>query len=84
MVSEGDASFWEHTAVSNDNPLRVLEVKELGQQSQRALDMLTQEYKLLLLLVADEHLSYEEVATLTGQSVDAVRGKLHRARKAFA
>jgi DNA-directed RNA polymerase specialized sigma24 family protein len=39
---------------------------------------------LLLLLVADEHLSYEQVATLTDQTADAVRGKLHRARKAFA
>jgi len=38
----------------------------------------------LLLLVADEQLSYEEVATLTGQTADAVRGKLHRARKIFA
>ena len=39
---------------------------------------------LLLLLVADEQLSYEQVVTLTEQTADAVRGKLHRARKAFA
>jgi len=84
MVTEGDTSFWERAAVSDDNPLRVLEIKELGQQIQRALGMLTEEYRLLLLLVADKHLRYEEVADLTGQSVDAVRGKLHRARKAFS
>jgi DNA-directed RNA polymerase specialized sigma24 family protein len=42
------------------------------------------EYRLLLLLVADEKLSYEQVGTLTNQSPDAVRGKLHRARKVFA
>ena len=41
------------------------------------------EYRLLLLLVADEQLSYEQVGALTEQSADAVRGKLHRARKAF-
>ena len=41
-------------------------------------------YRLLLLLVADEELSYDEVAALTQQTTDAVRGKLHRARKAFA
>ena len=40
--------------------------------------------RLLLLLVADEELSYDEVGALTEQSPDAVRGKLHRARKAFA
>jgi DNA-directed RNA polymerase specialized sigma24 family protein len=28
-------------------------------------------------------LSYDQVAALVGQSTDAVRGKLHRARKAF-
>lgn len=84
MVTEGDSSFWEQAAISSETPFHVLEVKELGQQIQRALNMLTPEYKLLLLLVADQRLSYEEVADLTGQSVDAVRGKLHRARKAFA
>ena len=36
-----------------------------------------------ILLVADERLSYDEIAALTEQSPDAVRGKLHRARKAF-
>jgi RNA polymerase sigma-70 factor (ECF subfamily) len=63
--------------------LRVLETKELGQRIQKALDALSAEYRLLLLLVADEQMSYEEVAGLTGQTADAVRGKLHRARKAF-
>ena len=47
------------------------------------LDGLPKEYRLLLLLVADQELSYDEVATLTGQTADAVRGKLHRARKVF-
>jgi DNA-directed RNA polymerase specialized sigma24 family protein len=49
-----------------------------------ALDGLPPEYRLLLLLVADKELSYDEVAALTQQTTDAVRGKLHRARKAFA
>jgi RNA polymerase sigma-70 factor (ECF subfamily) len=62
----------------------VLETKELGEQIQKALDALPDEYRLLLLLIADEQLSYEEVGALTEQSADAVRGKLHRARKAFA
>jgi RNA polymerase sigma-70 factor (ECF subfamily) len=61
----------------------VLETKELGERIQRALDELTPEYRLLLLLVADQELSYEQVGELTQQTADAVRGKLHRARKAF-
>ena len=62
----------------------MLETKELGERIQKALDGLPAEYRLLLLLVADEQLSYEQVGALTEQSADAVRGKLHRARKAFA
>jgi RNA polymerase sigma-70 factor (ECF subfamily) len=66
------------------DPLRVLEIKELGQRIQKTLDGLPEEYRLLLLLVADQQLSYEEIGELTEQTADAVRGKLHRARKAFA
>ena len=79
-----DDLVFETTAAKTDSPLRVLETKELGQRIQKTLDALSEEYRLLLLLVADEELSYEEIATLVGQSPDAVRGKLHRARKAFA
>ncbi len=83
MVSNVDDAVWETTAVRADSPLRVLETKELGQRIQQALDGLSREYRLLLLLVADQELSYDEIAALTEQTPDAVRGKLHRARKAF-
>lgn len=72
------------TAVEGSSPLRVLELKELGERIRATLDGLPAEYRLLLLLVADSELSYEQIASLTGQTADAVRGKLHRARKAFA
>ena len=84
MQSNADEAIWETTPAQTDSPLRVLETKELGQRIQKTLDGLPREYRLLLLLVADEQLSYEQVGALTEQSADAVRGKLHRARKAFA
>jgi len=84
MFTNADEALWETTPAKTDSPLRVLETKELGQRIQKALDGLPAEYRLLLLLVADEQLSYEQVGVLTDQSPDAVRGKLHRARKAFA
>ena len=84
LIPGADESVWENTASQAESPLRVLETKELGQRIQKALDGLSAEYRLLLLLVADEELSYDQVAALTEQSADAVRGKLHRARKAFA
>jgi len=83
MLTNADDAIWETAAAKTDSPLRVLETKELGQRIQKALDGLPPEYRLLLLLVADEQLSYEQVGALTDQSSDAVRGKLHRARKAF-
>ena len=79
-----DDVVWDTTPGRDDGPFRVLETQELGERIQRALDALPEEYQLILLLVADEKLSYDEVADLTEQSVDAVRGKLHRARKVFA
>lgn len=82
IVSSDDQFLLESNA-SDHNPLRVLETKELGQRIQKTLDALPDEYRLLLLLVADEKLSYDEIGALTSQSGDAVRGKLHRARKAF-
>jgi RNA polymerase sigma-70 factor (ECF subfamily) len=84
MFSNADDAVWENAAAGTDSPLRVLEIKELGQRIQKTLDGLSDEYRLLLLLVADEELSYEQVGALVGQSPDAVRGKLHRARKTFA
>ena len=78
-----DGEMDEGVAGAGDSPLRNLELSELGERIQRTLDVLSDEYRVLLLLVADEELSYEQVAHLTNQSADAVRGKLHRARKAF-
>ena len=84
IFSNADDAVWETAGTTSDNPLRVLEIKELGQRIQKTLDALPEEYRLLLLLVADEQLSYQEMGALTQQTADAVRGKLHRARKAFA
>jgi len=79
-----DDTLWERTPSPGDSPLRVLDTKELGVRIQKTLDTLPEEYRRLLLLVADEKMSYEEIGEVTGQTADAVRGKLHRARKAFA
>lgn len=79
-----DDSLLQDTVADTSSPLRVLELKELGERIRRTLKTLPPEYRLLLLLVADEELSYEQVGLLTEQTADAVRGKLHRARRAFA
>ncbi len=84
IYTQGEEAPWDNLPARTDSPLRVLEISELGERIQKTLEALPEEYRLLLLLVADEKLSYDEIANLTGQSSDAVRGKLHRARKTFA
>ncbi|MBX3744701.1 MAG: sigma-70 family RNA polymerase sigma factor [Verrucomicrobiae bacterium] len=84
LVPSSDETLWNDAPDPGDSPLRILEVKELGERISRAMARLPEEYRLLLLLIADERLAYDQIAALTHQSTDAVRGKLHRARKAFA
>jgi RNA polymerase sigma-70 factor (ECF subfamily) len=84
-ISTTDDEFvLQSTLPDTESPLRVLEVKELGERIRRTLDRLPPEYRTILLLVADEEMSYDQIAKATEQSADAVRGKLHRARKVFA
>lgn len=83
-VSAAEPGAWEHAPDPGAGPLRVLELRELGRRIQQTLEALPAEYRELLLLVADEQLTYQQVAELTHQTADAVRGKLHRARRAFA
>lgn len=82
--TQTDDTVIENAAGAAESPFRDVEMNELGQRIRVALDELPEEYRVLLLLVADQDLSYDHVAKLTQQSTDAVRGKLHRARKAFA
>lgn len=69
--------------IQTETPLKVIANHELGDSIQKTLDKLPHEYKEILLLAADENLTYEEIANFMNISVDAVRGKLHRARKMF-
>lgn len=84
IMATDDDFVLQNSLPDHESPLRVLEVKELGERIQTALDRVTEEYRLLLLLSADQEMSYEEMAALTRQSADAIRGKLYRARRAFA
>ncbi len=84
MVNNADELIDAGSTPPSDGPIRVLETKELGERIRATLDQLPPDQRLVLLLAADEQLSYDEIAALTEQSPDAVRGKLHRARKAFA
>ncbi len=53
---------------------------ELGGAIQRATDALPEGYREVFLLKDVEGLSYEEIAEVTGDSVPAIKSRLHRAR----
>lgn len=56
---------------------------ELGQAIQQATDRLPEGYREVFLLKDLEGLSYEQIAELTGDSVPAIKSRLHRARLAL-
>ena len=62
-----------------DAPERVLLDQELAQQIRRAVEALPPEYRTVLIL-QQEDLSYEDIARITGLTVQAVKTRLHRAR----
>ncbi|BDI33064.1 RNA polymerase sigma factor RpoE [Capsulimonas corticalis] len=62
------------------SPARVLEQKELRALVQRAVDSLASEYKVVLVLREMEGMSYNEIAEVTGLTMEAVKTRLNRAR----
>jgi RNA polymerase sigma-70 factor (ECF subfamily) len=56
---------------------------ELGAAIERATDRLPQAYREVFLLKDVEGLSYEQIAEMLGDSVAAIKSRLHRARLAL-
>ncbi len=56
---------------------------ELGEAIRQAVDRLPAGYREVFLLKDVEGLSYEEIADITGDSVPAIKSRLHRARLAL-
>ena len=62
------------------SPARLLEQKELRALIEKAVDGLASEYKVVLTLREMEDLSYNEIAEVTGLTLEAVKTRLNRAR----
>lgn len=56
---------------------------ELGEAIRRATDTLPDEHRQVFLLKDVDGLSYEQIAEITGDSVPAIKSRLHRARLAL-
>ena len=62
------------------SPARLLEQKELQAQINRAVDSLAPEYRVVLVLREVDGLSYNEIAEVTGLTLEAVKTRLNRAQ----
>src|SRR5437868_6633529 len=75
--------FRTHAGEPAPPPERELGHRELRGEIDRALGLLSEEQRALVLLKGVEDLSYEEIGAVVGQSENQIRGKLYRARKVF-
>lgn len=70
-----------HTASSGNNPIRSLEEKELERVLQKAMNRLSPDYKVAIMLREIQGLSYEEIAQTLKCSVGTVKSRIFRARE---
>lgn len=82
----GEASDFVETSATREiadwtqSPAPLLEQKELQAQINRAVDSLQPAYKDVLILRDVDGLSYNEIAEVTGLTLEAVKTRLNRAR----
>lgn len=62
------------------SPERLLEQKELRAQIYKAVEALASEYRIVLVLREMEGLNYNEIADVTGLTMETVKTRLSRAR----
>ena len=66
-----------------DGPDKLMEAAEMDQITQRAIDALDEEQKLLVILRDVDELSYQEIGEITGLPEGTIKSRLHRARTAI-
>src|SRR5712664_692321 len=90
----GEAAFgsWVHRIAANhalmrlrhQNVVQAADEKaldaELGTAIQQATDRLPNQYREVFVLKDVEGLSYEQISEITGDSIPAIKSRLHRAR----
>ncbi|MEW6280529.1 MAG: sigma-70 family RNA polymerase sigma factor [Candidatus Eremiobacterota bacterium] len=80
-LQEGDRPREVADPDSCFQPAAALENRELGQTLQKAVDQLSESLRVVFLMREVEGLSHEEIAAALGSTSQAVRVRLHRAKK---
>lgn len=70
-------------SVDVPRPDQILEDQERERLTQAAIDGLSPNYRIPFVLYKDEHLSYDEIASVLNISHSAVETRIHRARKSL-
>ncbi|MEO6435603.1 MAG: sigma-70 family RNA polymerase sigma factor, partial [Tepidisphaeraceae bacterium] len=70
-----------HTGTASPTPYDPATFDAMDQQLVRAIETLSPEYQVVLLLWAIEELSYKEIAEAVGIPIGTVMSRLHRARQ---
>ncbi len=75
-----------HQPVASDvpRPDRMVEARQMETIIQEQINKLSEEHRELIILRDIEHLSYEEIQTITGLAGGTVKSRLHRARMELA
>ncbi len=84
VVSLDGLPPWRQLAAETVDPVRNVVRSERGVQIRALLQHLPEEYRLVLVLRYWHDLGYAEIAETTGESVSAVKSRLHRARRRLA
>lgn len=82
FTERGSLADYPQTDWSRDAEEKALDA-ELGSAIQQASDRLPEGYREVFLLKDVEGLSYEQIAEATGDSIPAIKSRLHRARLAL-
>jgi len=83
-VSLDDLPTWRWGPGDAVDPQRAAEASDQAGRIQRLLGDLPEDYRLVIVLRYWHDLGYEEIAGVTGQTVSAVKSRLHRARGQLA
>lgn len=82
FTERGSLAEYPNRDWSRDAEDRILDA-ELGRAIQGATDRLPEGYREVFLLKDVDGLSYEQIAEATGDSIPAIKSRLHRARLAL-
>ncbi len=80
-IDELEEKFQRCLVAADWNPHQALNPMEVGTEVDQALNRLPEVFRLVVLLVDVEELSYEEAAAILNCPVGTVRSRLFRARK---